>query len=78
VPLKEIGEGDDEETISSRRRVVALIWVWPMRSLLDIEIMRQREGRGEGRNLRVQNELLVESSKLGPKLRPSGTAEILN
>jgi hypothetical protein len=46
IRLKKIGEGDEGEAISSRRRVATLIQVWSMRSSLDTEIKRKREGRG--------------------------------
>ena len=49
VPLKEIGEGDEGEAISSRRRLGALISVWSMRSLLDTENQEAQRGGGEGR-----------------------------
>ena len=48
VPLKEIGEGDEGEAISSRRRLGALISVWSMRSLLDTENQEAQRGGGGG------------------------------
>jgi hypothetical protein len=40
-------ESNEGEAILSRRRVAALISVWSMRSLLNTEVKREREG-GEG------------------------------
>jgi len=48
VPLKEIGEGDKGEAILSRRRVVALIWVWSMEIVAGHR--NQEAQRGEGRH----------------------------
>jgi hypothetical protein len=52
---KEIREGDEGEAILSRKWVAALIWVWPMRPLLDTDVKRQREGR-EGESEAVSSE----------------------
>jgi hypothetical protein len=51
TPLQEIWESNEEEAILSRRRVVAFISVWSMRSLLSTEVRRVREeGRDGGRD----------------------------
>ena len=53
--LEEMEEGDEGEAISSGREFAALKWVWPMGSLLETEIERERGEGGEG--IKVQNRL---------------------
>jgi hypothetical protein len=74
-------EGDEGEAILSRRRVAALIEVWSMRSLLDTDIKRQREGRegeGKGRVGRIQNGLPCPKSPSWPQFGAHEGAGILN
>jgi hypothetical protein len=70
VPLKEIGEGDKGEAILSRRRVVALIYMWSM----EVVGNPQREGRRKG-GMRIQNGLpdqiwRRETGREGFRIRP--------
>jgi hypothetical protein len=48
VPLKEIGEGDEGEAILSRRRVVALIYMWSMEVVAGRWKSTERGGGGRG------------------------------
>jgi hypothetical protein len=55
VPLKEIGEGDEREAILSRRRVVALIYMWSMEVVAGRWKSTERGGKEGG--MRIQNGL---------------------
>jgi hypothetical protein len=46
-------EGDKGDTVLSRRRAAALIWVWSMRPLLGAEIKGQAGRRGPPKGLSV-------------------------
>jgi hypothetical protein len=71
VPLKEIGEGDEGEAILSRRRVVALIYMWSM----EVVAGRWKSTEREGGGMRIQNGLpdqiwRRETGREGFRIRP--------